>query len=134
MDARVLEIADRVAPLEFFPSVPSNFVLQEAGVVPAGTVLGASVDLYCLDDANRRALFAELPDGVDPAGAPFFYLTQYQQALRLYAVAYETLHERPPTSPTRCYVGHSPALRLHAAEARALDQVDGVRSISEPTS
>jgi hypothetical protein len=133
VDACLLEIVDKVAPLEFFPSVPANFVLREGGTVPVETVLGASVDLYCLDDANRRALFAELPDGADPAGAPFFYLTQYQQAERLYAVPYETVHELAADLPdpdlTLVYsTGRCGSTLL----SRALHQIDSVRSVSEP--
>jgi hypothetical protein len=133
VDARVLEIAEKVAPSESFPSVPSNFVLHEAGTVPVETVLGPYVDLYCLDDRNGCALFAELPDGVDPAGTPFFYLTQYQEAKRLIAVPYETLHaladDLPDPDLTIVYsTGRCGSTLL----SRALAELDGVRSVSEP--
>jgi hypothetical protein len=133
VDARVLEIAEKVAPSESFPSVPSNFVLREAGTVPVETVLGPYVDLYCLDDRNGCALFAELPDGGDPAGTPFFYLTQYQEAKRLIAVPYETLHaladDLPDPDLTVVYsTGRCGSTLL----SRALAELDGVRSVSEP--
>jgi hypothetical protein len=79
VDARVLEIGGRRAPFEFYPSVRANFALSEGDTVPASTVLAPAVDLYCLDDRKGRALFAEMPDGVDPATAPFFYLEQYRR-------------------------------------------------------
>ncbi len=133
MDVRVLEIAEKVAPSESFPSVPSNFVLHEAGTVPVETVLGPYVDLYCLDDRNGCALFAELPDGVDPAGTPFFYLTQYQEAKRLFAVPYETLHALADDLPDPAVVVlYSTGRCGSTLLSRALAELDGVRSLSEP--
>ena len=133
MDARVLEIGGRRAPFEFYPSVRANFALREGDTVPASTVLAPSVDLYCLDDRNGRALFAEVADGVDPAGAPFFYLAQYRQAVRLLALPYETLHELATALPdpdlTMVYsTGRCGSTLL----SRALAAVPGVRSVSEP--
>jgi hypothetical protein len=48
-----------------------------------------SVSLCCLDDENHRAIFAELPPGIDPAQSPFFYQTQFENAFRLFAVQYD---------------------------------------------
>jgi Sulfotransferase family len=133
VDVRVLEIAEKVSPSESFPSVRSNFVLQDGGAVPVETVLDPQIDLYCLDDRSSCALFAELPDGVDPAGTPFFYLTQYQEAKRLFAVPYETLHaladDLPDPSLTVVWsTGRCGSTLL----SRALAEIEGVRSLSEP--
>ncbi len=51
------------------------------------------MSLYCLDDAQRRAIFVELPDGIDLTTAPFVYVTQYEQAQRLIAVPYDRFCE-----------------------------------------
>ena len=133
MDVRVLEIVEKVAPSESFPSVPANFTVHDAGTVPVETVLDPQVDLYCLDDRTGCALFAELPDGVDPAGTPFFYLTQYQEAKRLFAVPYETVHALADALPDPdLTVIHSTGRCGSTLLSRALSGLDGVRSVSEP--
>lgn len=133
MDAQVLEIVEKVAPHEFYPSVPANFVLEDGEKVPAETVLGPDVELHCLDDDRRRALFVQTGPGVELSGVPFFYLTQYQQAERLLALDYDTVHELAAELPdpelTHIWsVGRCGSTLL----SRALAAVPGVRSYSEP--
>ena len=133
MDARELHIVDRVAPTEFYPSVPANFVLADGGPVAAETVLEPTVTPYCLDDEHRRVLFAQLPAGVDLAAAPFCYLEQYRSAERFIAVPYEVVHRLadglPDPDLTMVYsTGRCGSTLL----SRALNAVDGVRSYSEP--
>ena len=48
--------------------------------------------LYCLDHANRRALFVDTPPDIDLLRAPFYFIAQYEAAQRLIAVPYNTLH------------------------------------------
>jgi len=133
VDARVLSIEEKVAPLEFFPSVPANFRVSEAGTVPAATVLGEHVELYCLDDARGEALFVDTGQDVDPAGAPFFYLAQYRAARRLLAVPYHTLHALAEDLPDpRPIFVHSTGRCGSTLLSRALTAVPGVRSLSEP--
>lgn len=52
----------------------------------------ANLSLYCLDHANKRALFVETPPDVDLLQAPFYFIAQYENAQKLIAVPYETLH------------------------------------------
>jgi hypothetical protein len=133
VDARVLGIEEKVAPLEFFPSVPSNFRVSEVGTVPAATVLGDHVELYCLDDARGEALFVDTGEDVDLAGAPFFYLAQYRAARRLLAVPYDTLHALADGLPDpRPIFVHSTGRCGSTLLSRALTAVPGVRSLSEP--
>ena len=58
-----------------------------------------NISLYCLDDAEKRAIFVELPPGVDLATAAFVYDTQSKQAQRLIAVPYETFRQVAATLP-----------------------------------
>lgn len=51
------------------------------------------ISLYCLDDTQQRAIFAELSPKVDLASAPFCYQAQFDNARRLIAVPYEAFHE-----------------------------------------
>lgn len=133
MAAHLLRIEDKVAPLEYFPSVPSNFVLADGGPVPAGTVLEPGYDLYCLDDAARRALFVSVPPGTDLTAAPFCYLAQYRAAQHVVAVPYEELHGLADGLPDPALVllysvGRCGSTLL----SRGFTAVPGVRSLSEP--
>lgn len=133
MDAHLLPIEEKVAPLEYFPSVPSNFVLADGGPVPAETVLAPGYDLYCLDDAARRALFVEVPPGTDLAAAPFFYLAQYRAAQRVVAVPYEELHRLADGLPDPALVMLYSVGRCGSTLlSRGFNAVPGMRSLSEP--
>jgi hypothetical protein len=136
MSARVLHITEKVAPMEFFPSVPQNFVLREGESVPPELVLeDPDVSLYCLDDKNRRALFVQTPPGVDLLQPPFYYLAQYQHAQRVIAVPYDTLHRLADGLPG----GASTLVLIYSVGrcgstliSRSFNAVDGVLSYSEP--
>lgn len=133
MDAWALHVEDKVAPLEYFPSVPSNFVLSDGDAVPAGTVLDTDHELYCLDDEHRRALFVRTPPGTELAGAPFFYLAQYRAAQELVAVPYGTLHALADTLPDPALVMLYSVGRCGSTLlSRGFTAVPGVRSLSEP--
>lgn len=51
-----------------------------------------NVSLYCLDHANRQALFVVTPPDADLLQEPFYFIAQYESAQRLIAVPYDTLH------------------------------------------
>jgi hypothetical protein len=97
-------------------------------------LLQPNVSLYCLDDAARRAIFVELPDGIDLSTAPFVYSTQYEQAQRLIAVPYDRFRELarqlPPVERLiLIYIsGRSGSTLL----SHVLNEFEGVLSLSEP--
>src|SRR4051794_26790867 len=94
MSATVLNIVEKVKPFDAVPASLENFVVTEGDSIPAQIVIdNPNVSLYCLDDANQRAIFVETPPGVALAEAPFYYVTQYNHALRLVAVPYERFHQ-----------------------------------------
>lgn len=133
MDAQVLEIDEKVAPVEFFPSVPTNFRTTDGPTVPAAATLGPHVELYCLDDENRRALFVQTGPDVDLLDAPFFYLAQYRGAERLLALPYEALHALADDLPDpRLVFLFSTGRCGSTLLSRAFNAVPGVRSLSEP--
>ena len=136
MSTRILEIIDKVTPLEYFPAVPQNFVLRDGESVPPEVVLGnPDISLYCLDEENRQALFVETSPGVDLMQAPFFYLAQYQHAQRLIAVPYDTLHRLAddcPGAAGNLVLIYSVGRCGSTLISQALNAVDGVLSYSEP--
>ncbi len=52
----------------------------------------SNISLYCLDHANRRAIFIETSPDVDLLQAPFYFIAQYENAKNLIAIPYDTLH------------------------------------------
>jgi Sulfotransferase domain len=136
VSARVLHIVEKVAPLEYFPAVPQNFILRAGDSVPPEIVVDSpNVSLYCLDDENRQALFLETPPGVDLLAAPFFYLAQYKNAQRLIAVPYDTFHQLADgltSSAGNLILIYSVGRCGSTLISQSLNAVDGVRSYSEP--
>jgi hypothetical protein len=133
--ARLLNIVEKVSPLEYFPAVPQNFVLEPGGPVSPQVVLDdPDVSLYCLDEETREALFVHTPPGVDLTAAPFCYLAQYQHAQRLIAVPYDTLHELAGTlpAPGNLILVYSVGRCGSTLISQCLNAVPGVRSYSEP--
>ena len=53
----------------------------------------SNISLYCLDHANRRAIFVEASPDIDLLQAPFYFIAQYGNAQKLIAVPYGTLHD-----------------------------------------
>ena len=52
----------------------------------------SNLSLYCLDHANQRAIFVETSPDVDLLQAPFYFIAQYENAKKLIAIPYNTLH------------------------------------------
>src|SRR5205085_9625006 len=78
----------------------ADFSLSPGAEVTADIVLKQpNLSLYCLDDAQKEAIFVELRPDVDLATAPFVYQTQYEQAERIIAVPYETFRQLASALP-----------------------------------
>jgi len=134
--ARVLDILDKVAPTEYFPAVPQNFVLSTGESVSPQIVLDdPDVSLYCLDDENRQALFVQTPPGIDLLRPPFYYLAQYQHAQRVIAVPYDTLHRLAdglPGGAGNLVLVYSVGRCGSTLISQSFKAVPGVLSYSEP--
>lgn len=72
---------------------PDDFTVHQGQTVDPHIVLQQpNISFYCLDHANRRAIFTETAPDVDLLREPFYFIAQYEAAQRLIAVPYETLH------------------------------------------
>lgn len=134
MAATVLEIVEKTKTHPFGTALPENFIVREAGTVDTQAVLdNPNVSLYCLDEPNGAAWFVETQPGIDLVQAPFYYISQYDYALRLFAVPYETFHQYADTvTPAKLIFVHSIGRCGSTLISKALNTVHGVRSISEP--
>jgi hypothetical protein len=90
MSARVLTINERHLRTPDHLASLADFTHTEGDEVDPKVVIdNPDLSLYCLDDATKRAIFAQLPPGVDLTRSPFVYQTQGEQAERLVAVSYD---------------------------------------------
>jgi len=97
MNAQILHIHER-KQASILVSSPEDFTVIEGESISPQIVLdNPDVSLYCLDDANQRALFCELPPGIDLSQPPFYYQEQFEQAQRLIAVPCPLLADLPGT-------------------------------------
>lgn len=93
MHATELLITSKTNDQPFSLVSAEHFTTQTGQPVDPQTILDQpNLSLYCLDHANRRALFVETPTGIDLFQSPFYFIAQYEAATRLIAVPYDTLH------------------------------------------
>ena len=93
MHAAELLITSKINDQPFSLVSAEHFTTQKGQTVDPQTILDQpNLSLYCLDHANRRALFVETPAEIDLFQAPFYFIAQYEAATRLIAVPYDTLH------------------------------------------
>lgn len=136
MNANILEITARKRRDPLAVADPADFELGEGPAIDPQIVLANPlISLYCLDHASRRALFVETRSGVDLSQAPFLFQAQYENAVRLIAIPYETLHELAQgisledRNVILVYsVGRTGSTLLGAA----LNAVEGIVGLSEP--
>jgi hypothetical protein len=135
MSARYLNIVEKHRP--FFGNLASmaDFSVSDGDDVDAEIVLRSpGISLYCLDNATRRAIFVELPPSVDLSPAPFVYQLQYDQAIRLIALPYDTFREvasKLPKAQNLILIfscGRSGTTLL----SHVLNRLDNALSLSEP--
>jgi hypothetical protein len=113
----------------------ADFTLDTGAEIDVEVVLNQpNMSLYCLDDAQKRAIFVELPPALDLATAPFVYQTQYEQARRLIAVPYETFKQLARALPE---VQHLIVIYISGRSGSTLlshvfNAMDSVRSFAEP--
>jgi hypothetical protein len=89
------------------------------------------ISLYCLNDAQRQAVFVELPPGVDVSQAPFAYAVQHEQALRVFTVPYEMFHQLPGRIPDHLILVHNIGRCGSTLLHHIFNALDSVVSLSE---
>jgi len=136
MNANLLDITARKRQSPIGVADPTDFEFSEGSEIdPWQVITNPLISLYCLDHANRRALFVETKAGVDLSQAPFLYQAQYENTVNLIGVPYETLHQLASQISLHSdrlilvySVGRSGSTLLGAA----LNAVSGTMTLSEP--
>ena len=113
-----------------------DFEWSEGDAVEAATLLSnPSVTLYCLDHANERAIFTALPIEIDLSQVPFMYQAQFDHAEFLVAPPYTDflqLAGQIPLDEGKLLCLHNIGRCGSTVLARALNEIDGVLTLSEP--
>lgn len=113
-----------------------DFECSAGNAIDAASLLDDPVvTLYCLDHANRRAIFTALPAGADLSAAPFMYQAQFDRAEYLLALPYADflrLAESIPFDDKALICLHNIGRCGSTVLSRALNQIDGVMALSEP--
>jgi hypothetical protein len=104
--------------------------------IPAENILALPhTSLYALDYPTQQAVFVETPPETDLSRAPFYYISQFEHALRLFTVPIETLHRLASDltfDSSRLILIYSVGRSGSTLLSSAFAEVDGVVGLSEP--
>ena len=136
MRAQVFDIVSRERLMPFEIPSAADFELSERGFVDTQEVLGnPNISLYCLEPEIQQAIFVKTPDAADILAAPFYYLSQFEHAVQVLKVSYETLDwlaEQVVLDDQRMVLIYSMGRSGTTLTSSAFNQAEDVVSISEP--
>jgi hypothetical protein len=136
MQAQVFQVVSRDKPTPFDIVSPSDFSLSEGENSSAQKILhDPTISLYCLDPEKKQAIFVKIPPDANLNEAPFYYVTQYEQAVQVIKVPYDTLYQLADQvnfNQQRLILIYSIGRSGTTVTSAAFDQVENVISFSEP--
>jgi hypothetical protein len=136
MQAQVFDVISREKSLPFDIAAVDDFELAERGCADAQTILeNANIMLYCLDPQNQQAVFVETPEAADILAAPFYYISQFENAARVLKISYETLErlaDQVVFDDKRMILIYSMGRCGTTVTSSAFSQAEDVVSLSEP--
>jgi len=131
----VLAIQEKRKTFALAMASADDFACSKIGEAdPSVVVMDPTISLYCLDHAARRVLFVQVPEGVDVTSPPFFYLAQYEHAVRLLTMPYEVFHHVASgveLSAPLVFI-HSTGRAGSTLLSKAFAEMASVTSLSEP--
>jgi hypothetical protein len=134
--AQVFDVISRGKSMPFDIAVVDDFELAEKGYVDAQTILdNANIMLYCLDPQNQQAVFVEIPDIADILAAPFYYISQYENATHVLKISYKVLEQLAKQvifDDKRLILIYSMGRCGTTVTSSAFSQAEDVVSLSEP--
>jgi hypothetical protein len=137
MIATSFEIIAKRRPTPFGLVNINDFELRESGQMRrAEDILSnAHITLYALDFENGQAVFVETSREAGLSQAPFYYLTQYENALCVITVSFETmlqLAQSVSLDDSKLIFIHSMGRSGSTLASQIFAQVPGVINMSEP--
>jgi hypothetical protein len=113
-----------------------DFELRESGQISAEDILSnAHITLYALDFENGRAVLVETSPGADLSQAPFYYQAQYENALCVITLSFETmiqLAQSVTVDASKLIFIHSMGRCGSTLASKIFAHVPGVINMSEP--
>jgi hypothetical protein len=136
MQAQVFQILSRGKPTPFDIVSPSDFTLEGGKRIDAQIILqDSTITLYCLDPDDEEAIFIISPSDVHLNVAPFYYVAQYEHAVQVIKVDYETLFQladQADLDDQHLILIYSIGRSGTTVTSAAFDQAEKVISFSEP--
>ncbi len=136
MEARIFAIEERLKPVVPGPVGAANFRLRDEGPFNEQRLLSdPNFSLYCLDFENHHAYFTETPGDCDLSRVPFMYQTQYQLSTHMVRISFDTFHQLASEvkyDASNLLLIYSVGRCGSTLVSRALNEVEGVDSLSEP--
>jgi hypothetical protein len=94
-----------------------------------------NISLYSLDFNQNMAVFVETPPDVNLSQSPFFYITQFEKALRVLTLPFESmicLAEAVNLENEKLILIHSVGRSGSTLASQIFAQIDNIVNISEP--
>lgn len=136
MKAQVFDVVSREKQNPFGIAAVDDFKLEEKGFVDAQEILeNPNILLYCLEPESQQAIFVETPEAADILAAPFYYIRQYERAIQVLKVSYETLErlaDQVILDDQRMIFIYSMGRCGTTLTSSAFSQAEDVVSLSEP--
>jgi hypothetical protein len=136
MTGTTYEIVEKRRSIYYDITRITDFELAESGQIAAEEILrNPHITLYCFDFDNGQAVFVETPSDINLSQAPFYYIAQYEHALRVITVPLATMMQMAQSitlDDERLIMIHSVGRAGSTLASQILAQVDGVINISEP--
>jgi hypothetical protein len=136
MGSTTFEIVGRNRERPFELADITDFRLREIGQFTVEKIVeNPHITLYSLDFENNRAIFVETPPDVNLTQTPFYFMTQYEQAIRIFTVPFEIMIQLARSitvDDDRLIFIHSIGRTGSTLASLIFAQVQGVINISEP--
>ena len=136
MIATTFEITAKRRPNPLGMVDSKDFELRESGQMSAEEILSNPyITLYALDFEKGQAVFVETPPEADLSQAPFYYVAQYEQALCVIKLSFETmiqLAQSVTVDDRNLIFIHSMGRSGSTLASKIFAQVPGVINMSEP--
>jgi hypothetical protein len=114
----------------------TDFELKDVGQIGSEVILeNPYISLYSLDFKQNRAVFVETPSEIDLSQAPFYYLAQYENAVRVLTLSFESmihLAKSITIDDRRLVFIYSVGRAGSTLASQIFAHIDGVINISEP--
>ncbi|MFK8184863.1 MAG: hypothetical protein AB8B99_15945 [Phormidesmis sp.] len=136
MSATAFQIANKIRQQPLGGASIQDFQLSEPKQVSSGILLNSPyISLYSLDFEMQRAVFVETPEAVKLSEASFYWMAQYEQAIRVMTLSFAdfiVLANQISIEPCNLNFIYSTGRAGSTLASQIFSCVDSLDAISEP--